>query len=568
MDHNRYNTCPGRFGQRSSLKRVLESSGGFNTQLLECSERSDESVERTQQSPLPADSWPRMRKRPLLDEGGRDRTVSESHAAGRMNVWEISSALALPPPPGLHNPAPPVAPPAAETSAALLVMPTDAPPAVPAAVPPSSPIARAPTLEMLQQAGSGGGGQPEPWYNEDAYDDEFPPPAGLAPPVPAAPDTPSQMIDIFDSLRMESDDEDYELDDVECERALTHLSDLAAHYMSSVGPPASDNLGGVAEAMPEPNVNISACELLAVLDAQEQRTASLPHGHPGAGGLLQPPPLPLPQSLAAQPQPPQQPPSQQLHLQPQPLLASPTSHAQETTTPTALAIPMAAGGIGEVRRLSATSRNALERKEWTPYEDEVIRVGVQQYGRQWRRIAANLSGRSDDAVRNRWNRLKERPDRPESCPFPTGEGYELDGRRRWLDADARFDSDAAEAAAIRERRRPSAEMLSSAVPPGCRRAASEGSSLSSAPSRGEGRPERVSWTHAEDAVIFASVAEFGHKWYRIEQRLPGRTGHAIRNRWQRLLNMVDEGGGPPPALAAYSGEWANHPGPLGGPFAA
>jgi len=42
------------------------------------------------------------------------------------------------------------------------------------------------------------------------------------------------------------------------------------------------------------------------------------------------------------------------------------------------------------------------------------------------------------------------------------------------------------------------------------------------------------------------VREIGHKWYRIAQRIPGRTEHAIRNRWQRLLKMVEEQQAPPP----------------------
>ena len=51
-------------------------------------------------------------------------------------------------------------------------------------------------------------------------------------------------------------------------------------------------------------------------------------------------------------------------------------------------------------------RNALERREWTAEEDEIIKDGVRQYGYRWRRIASQLQGRSDDAVRNRWSRLK------------------------------------------------------------------------------------------------------------------------------------------------------------------
>ena len=50
----------------------------------------------------------------------------------------------------------------------------------------------------------------------------------------------------------------------------------------------------------------------------------------------------------------------------------------------------------------------------------------------------------------------------------------------------------------------------------------------------------MSWTRAEDAVIVNSVQELGHKWFQIAQRLPGRTDHAIRNRYHRLQAMVED----------------------------
>lgn len=52
------------------------------------------------------------------------------------------------------------------------------------------------------------------------------------------------------------------------------------------------------------------------------------------------------------------------------------------------------------------------------------------------------------------------------------------------------------------------------------------------------KKERNSWTRAEDEVILAGVSELGHKWYAIARRLPGRTDHAIRNRWSRLQSII------------------------------
>lgn len=137
------------------------------------------------------------------------------------------------------------------------------------------------------------------------------------------------------------------------------------------------------------------------------------------------------------------------------------------------------------------SRNGAERKEWTAEEDEIIHTSVLIHGCKWRRIAALLPGRSDDAVRNRWNRLREQ--QPGAPALPAG----------------------------------------AASAPAAKRTAS-------ASSEGVSKPERVSWTKAEDATILNSVAELGHKWNKLAERLPGRTDHAIRNRFHRLQTMLED----------------------------
>ena len=86
-------------------------------------------------------------------------------------------------------------------------------------------------------------------------------------------------------------------------------------------------------------------------------------------------------------------------------------------TPMAMELTMAlktAMAMAKAMRM----RNALERKEWSNEEDELIINGVMQYGYRWRQIAARLPGRSDDAVRNRWNRraLHCAPKRARSAP--------------------------------------------------------------------------------------------------------------------------------------------------------
>ena len=63
--------------------------------------------------------------------------------------------------------------------------------------------------------------------------------------------------------------------------------------------------------------------------------------------------------------------------------------------------------------------------------------------------------------------------------------------------------------------------------------------------------ERVAWSPAEDMRIIESVQQLGLKWSAIEKRLPGRTAHAIRNRFYRLQQQQEDekkllaGGGEP-----------------------
>ena len=49
------------------------------------------------------------------------------------------------------------------------------------------------------------------------------------------------------------------------------------------------------------------------------------------------------------------------------------------------------------------------RRVWLLEEDRIILSTVSEIGFRWRTIASYLPGRSDDAVRNRWNRLQVEP---------------------------------------------------------------------------------------------------------------------------------------------------------------
>jgi len=49
-----------------------------------------------------------------------------------------------------------------------------------------------------------------------------------------------------------------------------------------------------------------------------------------------------------------------------------------------------------------------QRVSWSSYEDQVIVQAVQELGPRWCAVAARLPSRTDQAVRNRWNRLQQR----------------------------------------------------------------------------------------------------------------------------------------------------------------
>ena len=63
--------------------------------------------------------------------------------------------------------------------------------------------------------------------------------------------------------------------------------------------------------------------------------------------------------------------------------------------------------------------SAHGRSVWTAEEDRIICEGMKAFGGKWRRIAANLPGRSDSSVRNRWSRICDCPTAPATTKTST-----------------------------------------------------------------------------------------------------------------------------------------------------
>lgn len=162
-----------------------------------------------------------------------------------------------------------------------------------------------------------------------------------------------------------------------------------------------------------------------------------------------------------------------------------------------------------------TGRTFAERNAWSFEEDARIVASVREHGCKWRLIASFFEGRSDDAVRNRWNRVKDlpihNPDQPSASSEPCAE--------------------------------PSTSSSPAAIPPlAAPSELGDESGGRQETEKAEGRPpDRVSWSRREDEMILLSVATHGHRWHKIAKSLPGRTEHAIRNRYARLQSLANRG---------------------------